>query len=61
MSVKEAEKHQRRKTKELNLSNIDDAYAADENKQIDKLMNSSRAVKNSETVSVSDKFRNRRK
>ena len=60
MSVKEAEKHTRRKTKELNLSNIDDAYAADDNKQIDKLMNSSKSVKNSGSVTVSDKFRNRR-
>lgn len=60
LSVKEAEKHARRKTKELNLSNIDDAYAADDNKQIDKLMNSSKAVKTTGAVSVSDKFRNRR-
>lgn len=60
MSVKEAEKHERRKTKVLNLSNIDDAYASDENKQIDKLLYSSVEKKVDKAVTVSDRFKNRR-
>ena len=60
LSIREAEKYQRRKTKELNIQNIDNAYDVDNNKQIDKIMNSASKTKNDVELNT-NRFRGRRK